>query len=229
MAKLASSRSGSSSIPADGPVPHVGQHHAASPRSWVIKKQGIVYAFLRIGNGKVMDNVDQRRHGGARRPGERQAADRGRGQAGQHLYRAPHDRIRPSWASTMPYWEEAKAMCLEAAQEGAADALCGLGCSHYPGRPHLYRGELLPQPRHSPVCCALPGRHRDSCGSSGSSSTSEPPEMRNRGRTKIRRGFLFHFARDFFFLLALWPAAVPDCKIFDETRPQAGKDGSQRA
>ena len=39
-------------------VPHVGEHAAALPRCWGIKKQGIVYAFLRIGNGKVMDNVD---------------------------------------------------------------------------------------------------------------------------------------------------------------------------
>ena len=32
---------------------------SASPRCWAIKSEGIVYAFLRIGNGKVMDNVDQ--------------------------------------------------------------------------------------------------------------------------------------------------------------------------
>ena len=93
------------------------------------------------------------------------------------MTRHAHRGLRP-----VPFWEEAKAMCLEAAQEGAADALCGLGCSHHPGRPRVYRGELLPQPRRAPVCGALPGRHRDSCGSSGSSSTSETPRCLKRRR-----------------------------------------------
>ena len=77
------------------------------------KKEGIVYAFLRIGNGKVMDNVDC---GGM--------AARVDIESGKLLTVAADkqgnvfDRHPMTGTSiigfTIPYWEEAKKMCLEA-------------------------------------------------------------------------------------------------------------------
>ena len=56
------------------------------------KKQGIVYAFLRIGNGKVMDNVDC---GGMAARIDLESGKLltvGADKAGQHLHQAPHHR-----------------------------------------------------------------------------------------------------------------------------------------
>lgn len=77
------------------------------------KQQGIVYAFLRIGNGKVMDNVDC---GGMAARVDLEsgklltvAADK----AGNVYDHHPMTNT-PIIGFTIPYWEEAKAMCLEA-------------------------------------------------------------------------------------------------------------------
>jgi len=80
------------------------------------KKQGIVYAFLRIGNGKVMDNVDC---GGM---AARVDLDSGKlltvGADKQGNTFAVHPKTgTPIVGFQVPYWEEAKAMCLEAAQK----------------------------------------------------------------------------------------------------------------
>jgi len=79
------------------------------------KKQGIVYAFLRIGNGKVMDNVDC---GGM---ACRIDIDTGKlmtvgaDKQGNTYMKHPMTNVTlPGFA--IPYWEEAKTMCLEAAQ-----------------------------------------------------------------------------------------------------------------
>ena len=77
------------------------------------KQEGIVYAFLRIGNGKVMDNVDQ--GGMAARVDLASgklltvAADK----AG-NVYEKHPMTSTPIIGFTIPYFEEAKAMCLEA-------------------------------------------------------------------------------------------------------------------
>ena len=77
------------------------------------KKEGIVYAFLRIGNGKVMDNVDC---GGM---AARVDIDSGKlltvaaDKAG-NVYDTHPMTVTPIIGFTVPYWEEAKAMCLEA-------------------------------------------------------------------------------------------------------------------
>lgn len=77
------------------------------------KKEGIVYAFLRIGNGKVMDNVDC---GGM---AARVDIDSGKlltvaaDKAG-NVYDTHPMTGTPIIGFTVPYWEEAKAMCLEA-------------------------------------------------------------------------------------------------------------------
>ena len=80
------------------------------------KRQGIVYAFLRIGNGKVMDNVDC---GGM---AARIDLDTGRlltvGADKQGNTFIKHPITNTSIIGfTIPYWEEAKAMCLKAAEK----------------------------------------------------------------------------------------------------------------
>ena len=80
------------------------------------KQQGIVYAFLRIGNGKVMDNVDC--GGMAARidlaSGELKTV--GADKAGNTYTHHPITGT-PIVGFRIPFWEEAKAMCLEAAQK----------------------------------------------------------------------------------------------------------------
>ncbi len=77
------------------------------------KKEGIVYAFVRIGNGKVMDNVDC--GGMAARVDldtgvlRTVAADK----AGNVFEKHPMTST-PIIGFRIPYWEEAKAMCLDA-------------------------------------------------------------------------------------------------------------------
>ena len=77
------------------------------------KQEGIVYAFLRIGNGKVMDNVDQ---GGM---AARVDLDSGKlltvaaDKAGNVFDKHPMTGT-PIIGFTIPYFEEAKQMCLAA-------------------------------------------------------------------------------------------------------------------
>ena len=77
------------------------------------KRKGIVYAFIRIGNGKVMDNVDC--GGMAARVDldsgvlKTVAADK----AG-HVYERHPMTGTPIVGFRIPYWEEAKQMCLTA-------------------------------------------------------------------------------------------------------------------
>ena len=80
------------------------------------KKQGIVYAFLRIGNGRVMDNVDC---GGM---AARVDLDSGRlltvGADKQGNTFKIHPKTgTPIMGFEVPFWEEAKQMCIEAAQK----------------------------------------------------------------------------------------------------------------
>ena len=79
------------------------------------KRQGIVYAFLRIGNGKVMDNVDC--GGMAARidieTGRLQTV--GADKQGNTFIKHPMTNASII-GFQIPYWEEAKKMCLEASQ-----------------------------------------------------------------------------------------------------------------
>ena len=80
------------------------------------KQQGIVYAFLRIGNGKVMDNVDC---GGM---AARIDLDSGKlltvGADKQGNTFIKHPMTDTSIIGfQIPFWEEAKAMCLKAAEK----------------------------------------------------------------------------------------------------------------
>ena len=80
------------------------------------KQQGIVYAFLRIGNGKVMDNVDC---GGM---AARIDLDSGKlltvGADKQGNTFIKHPMTNTSIIGfEIPFWEEAKAMCMKAAEK----------------------------------------------------------------------------------------------------------------
>lgn len=78
------------------------------------KQQGIVYAFLRIGNGKVMDNVDC--GGMAARIDLKSGRLLTVGADKQGNTFTKHPMTNTSIIGfTIPYWEEAKAMCIEAA------------------------------------------------------------------------------------------------------------------
>ena len=77
------------------------------------KKEGIVYAYIRIGNGKVMDNVDC---GGMAAPVDIETgviAGVGANKAGDVYENHPMTGKRIA-GTQIPYWEEAKKMCLDA-------------------------------------------------------------------------------------------------------------------
>ncbi|MBR5345275.1 MAG: hypothetical protein IK127_05565 [Clostridia bacterium] len=80
------------------------------------KQQGIVYAFLRIGNGKVMDNVDC---GGMAARIDLESGTLktvGADKAGNRYEKHPITGTEIV-GFTIPYWEEAKAMCIEASKK----------------------------------------------------------------------------------------------------------------
>jgi len=80
------------------------------------KQQGIVYAFLRIGNGKVMDNVDC---GGMAARIDLESGKLltvGADKQGNTFIKHPITNTSII-GFEIPFWKEAKAMCLEAAQK----------------------------------------------------------------------------------------------------------------
>lgn len=80
------------------------------------KKEGIVYAFLRIGNGKVMDNVDQGGMAARVDLASGKLLTVGADKAGNTYTHHPITGT-PIIGFTIPYFEEAKAMCLNAAKK----------------------------------------------------------------------------------------------------------------
>ena len=80
------------------------------------KKQGIVYAFLRIGNGKVMDNVDCGGMAARIDIDSGKLLTVGADKQGNTFTKHPMTGT-PIIGFTIPYWEEAKKMCMEAAQK----------------------------------------------------------------------------------------------------------------
>ncbi len=80
------------------------------------KRQGIVYAFLRIGNGKVMDNVDCGGMAARIDLDSGKLLTVGADKQGNTYTRHPITGTELI-GFTIPYWEEAKAMCMEAAQK----------------------------------------------------------------------------------------------------------------
>ena len=77
------------------------------------KKEGIVYAYIRIGNGKVMDNVDC---GGMAAPVDIDTGvitGVGANKAGETYTLHPMTGARIP-GTPIPYWDEVKRMCLDA-------------------------------------------------------------------------------------------------------------------
>ena len=80
------------------------------------KKQGIVYAFLRIGNGNVMDNVDQGGMAARVDLATGKLLTVGADKQGNTYTEHPITHT-PLIGFEVPFFEEAKAMCLKAAQK----------------------------------------------------------------------------------------------------------------
>ena len=80
------------------------------------KKQGIVYAFLRIGNGKVMDNVDCGGMAARVDLASGKLLTVGADKQGSTFTHHPITSVAVL-DFEVPYFEEAKAMCLSAAQK----------------------------------------------------------------------------------------------------------------
>ncbi len=107
------------------------------------KRQGIVYAFLRIGNGKVVDNVDC--GGMAARidlvTGVLKTV--GADKQGNTFDKHPGTGT-PIVGFTVPYWEEAKAMCLEAAQKVPQMRFVAWDVAITPDGPTFIEGNSFP-------------------------------------------------------------------------------------
>ncbi|MBQ7455062.1 MAG: hypothetical protein IJS53_01355, partial [Clostridia bacterium] len=107
------------------------------------KQEGIVYAFLRSGNGKVMDNVDQ--GGMAARVDLASgklltvAADK----AGNVYEKHPMTGT-PIIGFTIPYFEEAKAMCLEAMRKVPQVRFVAWDVAITAGGPRFIEGNSFP-------------------------------------------------------------------------------------
>ena len=107
------------------------------------KQEGIVYAFIRIGNGKVMDNVDC--GGMAARVDldsgvlKTVAADK----AGNVFERHPMTGT-PIVGFAIPYWEEAKALCLEAMRKVPQVRFVAWDVAITPGGPIFIEGNSFP-------------------------------------------------------------------------------------
>ncbi len=80
------------------------------------KKQGIVYAFLRIGTGNVMDNVDQGGMAARVDLASGKLLTVGADKKGNTYTEHPITHT-PIIGFEIPYFEEAKAMCLKSAQK----------------------------------------------------------------------------------------------------------------
>ncbi len=107
------------------------------------KQEGIVYAFLRIGNGKVMDNVDQ---GGMAARVDLEsgtlktvAADK----AGNVFERHPMTGT-PIIGFTIPCWEEVKDMCLKAMRKVPQMRYVAWDVAITPDGPRFIEGNSFP-------------------------------------------------------------------------------------
>ncbi len=107
------------------------------------KKQGIVYAFLRIGNGKVMDNVDCGGMAARIDLDSGMLLTVGADKAGNTYEKHPMTGT-PIVGFNIPYWEEAKAMCLEAAQKVPQMRFVAWDVAITPDGPTFIEGNSFP-------------------------------------------------------------------------------------
>ena len=107
------------------------------------KQQGIVYAFLRIGNGKVMDNVDC---GGMAARIDLDSGTLltvGADKQGNTIDIHPMTGT-PIVGFTVPFWEEAKNMCMEAAQKVPQMRFVAWDVAITPDGPTFIEGNSFP-------------------------------------------------------------------------------------
>ena len=107
------------------------------------KQEGIVYAFLRIGNGKVMDNVDCGGMAARIDLDSGMLLTVGADKAGNTYTKHPitgTDII----GFIIPYWEEAKQMCLEAARKVPQMRFVAWDVSITPDGPTFIEGNSFP-------------------------------------------------------------------------------------
>ncbi len=107
------------------------------------KREGIVYAFLRIGNGKVMDNVDCGGMAARIDLDSGKLLTVGADKAGNTYTRHPITGTEII-GFTVPYWEEAKAMCLEAAKKVPQMRFVAWDVAITPDGPTFIEGNSFP-------------------------------------------------------------------------------------
>ena len=107
------------------------------------KQQGIVYAFLRIGNGKVMDNVDC---GGMAARIDLESGKLltvGADKQGNTFIKHPMTNTSII-GFRIPYWEEAKAMCMKAAEKFPEMRFVAWDVAITPDGPTFIEGNSFP-------------------------------------------------------------------------------------
>lgn len=107
------------------------------------KKQGIVYAFLRIGNGRVVDNVDC---GGMAARVDLETGKLltvGADKMGNTFAKHPKTGV-PIVGFTLPYWEEAKRMCIEASKKVPQMRFVAWDVAITPNGPTFIEGNSFP-------------------------------------------------------------------------------------
>ena len=107
------------------------------------KQQGIVYAFLRIGNGKVMDNVD---YGGMAARIDLETGKLltvGADKQGNTFIRHPMTNTSII-GFEIPFWKEAKEMCLKAAEKFPEMRFIAWDVAITPNGPTFIEGNSFP-------------------------------------------------------------------------------------
>ncbi len=107
------------------------------------KKQGIVYAFLRIGNGKVMDNVDCGGMAARIDLDSGKLLTVGADKQGNTFTKHPGTGV-PIVGFEVPYFEEAKRMCLDAAQKVPQMRFIAWDVAVTEGGPRFIEGNSFP-------------------------------------------------------------------------------------
>ena len=107
------------------------------------KKQGIVYAFLRIGNGRVMDNVDCGGMAARIDVDSGTLKTVGADKQGNTFEKHPMTGT-PIVGFTVPFWKEAKKMCLDAAQKVPQMRFVAWDVAITPDGPTFIEGNSFP-------------------------------------------------------------------------------------
>jgi hypothetical protein len=107
------------------------------------KQQGIVYAFLRIGNGKVMDNVDCGGMASRIDLGSGKLQTVGADKQGNPFIKHPMTNASII-GFEIPFWKEAKEMCLKAAEKFPEMRFVAWDVAITPDGPTFIEGNSFP-------------------------------------------------------------------------------------